>query len=113
MKANELRTSVEKLVSAADPHGFFFFGSKLSMVDVHAAPHLLRFRRVLTPYRNWPEAEPGSRLRIWLDALEDHPAVKATISTNEVYTDSYERYAENRPGSNFVADAVNEGRGLP
>jgi glutathione S-transferase len=30
-----------------------------------------------------------------------------------LYLDSYERYAENREGTSGVADAVNQGRGLP
>ena len=37
----------------------------------------------------------------------------ATTSSDELYLDSYERYAENRPDTSQVARAVNEGRGLP
>ena len=74
---------------------------------------MLRFRRVLSPYRSWPAPEEGSRWKKWVDAIEGNESVKATISGDEVYLDSYERYAENRPGTSQVADAINSGRGLP
>lgn len=50
-------------------------------------------RRVLKPYRAWPDPVPGSRLASWLEALEGNEAVKATMSGDELYLDSYERYA--------------------
>ena len=74
---------------------------------------MLRLRRVLGPYRGWPEPEEGSRWKAWVDAIDREPSVVATTSTDELYLDSYERYAENRPGTSQLADAVNSGRGLP
>lgn len=86
---------------------------------------------MLKPYRGWPDAEPGSRFGKWVKAIEDNEFVKATTSTDDLYLDSYERYAgklfphcdevggfahlvvENRPGTSQVADAVNSGKGLP
>ena len=50
-------------------------------------------RRVLAPYRGWPDPEPGSRWASLVDAVEGHESVKATTSTDELYLDSYERYA--------------------
>lgn len=50
-------------------------------------------RRVLAPYRGWPEPEEGTRWAKWVDAVERHEAVKATTSGDELYLDSYERYA--------------------
>jgi len=67
----------------------------------------------LTPYRGWPEAEPESRWGKWVKAIEENEYVKATTSTDELYVDSYARYAENRPNTSQVANAVNSGRGLP
>jgi glutathione S-transferase len=67
----------------------------------------------LGPYRGWPEAQEGSRWKSWLDAVEGEESVKRTTSGDELYLDSYERYAENREGTSGVADAVNSGRGLP
>jgi glutathione S-transferase len=111
--ATELRNQIGKLVDAAHPTGPFFLGSEISFVDVQIAPWVIRLRRVLGPYRGWPEAEEGSRWGKWIDALENEQSVKMTTSTDELYLHSYERYAENRPGTSQLADAVNGGRGLP
>lgn len=126
-----MKTHLSKLVEAADPTGPFFLGPKLGFVDVQLAPWLLRMRRVLKPYRGWPDPEEGSRWARWVDAVENHTDVKATTSTDDLYLDSYERYAgmislnlsragrwlirdvENRPNTSQVANAVNSGRGLP
>ena len=50
-------------------------------------------RRVLGPYRGWPEAEEGSRWKKWIEAVERCEEVRATTSSDELYLDSYERYA--------------------
>lgn len=73
--------------------GPFFLGAIISFVDIQVAPWFLRMRRVLKPYRGWPEPAEGSRLASWIDALEANEAVKATTSGDELYLDSYERYA--------------------
>ena len=65
----------------------------MTFVDVQLAPWLLRLRRVLKPYRGWPDPEPGSRWESWIRAVEDDVHVKATTSGDELYLDSYERYA--------------------
>ncbi|KAF1974993.1 hypothetical protein BU23DRAFT_552831 [Bimuria novae-zelandiae CBS 107.79] len=111
--ATELREEIGKLVDAADPTGPFFLGQDLGFVDVQIAPWVVRLKKVLGPYRGWPEPEEGSRWKTWVDAIETDPSVKATTSTDELYLDSYERYAENRPGTSQLANAVNSGRGLP
>lgn len=123
---------MEKLLEVAHPKGPFFMGPQMSLVDVQAAPWVIRLRRVLKPYRGWPDAEEGSRLAIWVNAIENNQHVQATTSTDELYHDSYERYAresrmpfffsmvlltlhvtENRPNTSQVANAINAGRGLP
>lgn len=91
--ATELRDAIAKLADAADAEGPFFLGAEMSFVDVVAAPWVLRLSRVLAPYRGWPEPERGSRWGRWVAALEAEEAVKATTSTDELYLDSYERYA--------------------
>jgi glutathione S-transferase len=111
--AAELKAEIAKLVDAADATGPFFLGGQLTFVDVQVAPWVLRLRRVLKPYRGWPDPEPGSRWAKWVQAIEDNAAVQRTTSTDELYLDSYERYAENRPNTSQVANAVNSGRGLP
>lgn len=92
-KAQDLRASMEQLLEVAHPKGPFFMGPQMSLVDVQAAPWILRLRRVLKPYRGWPDAEQGSRLAAWVDAIESDPHIQATTSTDELYLDSYERYA--------------------
>lgn len=94
--------------------------------------------RVLKPYRGWPEPEEGSRWAKWIEAIEANEHVKATTSTDDLYLDSYERYAgecsqfmrwgwrsheywdrmadrgaENRPDTSQLAKAVTSGKGLP
>ena len=91
--AVELNAAIEKLVSAADPTGPFFAGPKIGYVDVQLAPWLLRLRRVMTPYRGWPAPQEGSRWARWVEAVEGEEAVKRTVSGDELYLDSYERYA--------------------
>ena len=65
----------------------------MSFVDVQIAPWLLRLRRVLKPYRGWPDAEEGTRFAKWMDAIENNVHVRATTSSDDLYLDSYERYA--------------------
>ncbi|RAH74959.1 glutathione S-transferase family protein [Aspergillus aculeatinus CBS 121060] len=111
--AEELRDSFNTLVGAAHTEGPFFLGDKLSFVDVQVAPWIIRLRRVLKPYRGWPDPEAGSRWGAWVDAIENDPHVAATTSDDGLYLDSYERYAENRPNTSQLANAINSGRGLP
>ena len=54
-------------------------------------------RKVLKPYRGWPDPEPGSRWGSWVEAIEKDPSVVATTSSDELYMDSYERYAGKCP----------------
>ncbi|KAI9814429.1 MAG: hypothetical protein M1827_003285 [Pycnora praestabilis] len=111
--ATELKDTIAKLVNAAHQHGPFFLGPSISFVDVQLAPWMLRMGRVLKPYRGWPDPEPGSRWARWMEAIEGEESVRSTTSTDELYLDSYERYAENRPDTSQLAKAVNSGRGLP
>ncbi|TGJ71849.1 hypothetical protein EYR41_003779 [Orbilia oligospora] len=109
----EFEKQVNTLLEAADPKGPFFAGTKLSFVDVMVAPWILRCPRVLQPYRGWQPPSEDSRFGRYISALESERSVKATTSDEELYLDSYERYAENRPNTSQVAKAINEGRGLP
>ena len=118
-------------MDAAHPSGPFFLGPNISFVDIQMAPWVVRMRKVLKPYRGWPDPEPGTRWAAWVEAIERDPGVKATTSSDDLYLDSYERYAgkapstvfsrvklitaitENRPDTSQLANAVNSGRGLP
>ncbi|KAL9094297.1 MAG: hypothetical protein Q9165_003437 [Trypethelium subeluteriae] len=91
--ATELHTALHELIDAADPSGPFFLGEQISFVDIQAAPWILRLGRVLKPYRGWPDPEPGTRWWRWVEALETEVPVGRTMSEDELYLDSYERYA--------------------
>jgi glutathione S-transferase len=84
----------------------------LGWADIMAGPWLYRASIVLPHYRGF-ELPQGERVRAWLKRLFEHPAFKATCSTEQLYLDSYERYAFNRPNTSMVATAINEGRALP
>jgi glutathione S-transferase len=94
--------------------GVFWDGSdNISFVDIQAAPWLLRSKNVLHFYRGLDLDtifEQSSRFSRYLSELLHHPAVKATTSTDDLYLDSYARYAENRPNTSQVANAINSGR---
>ncbi|KAM0122984.1 hypothetical protein ACP6JC_000392 [Aspergillus fumigatus] len=96
----ELQDGLKALITAANPEGPFFLGPTISFVDVQIAPWILRLSRVLKPYRGWPDPEPGSRWAAWVNAIEANEHVKATTSSDELYLDSYERYAR---GYTFTA----------
>lgn len=91
--AKDLKDQISTIVDAADPTGPFFLGPSISFVDIQFAPWMIRMHRVLKPYRGWPEPEEGSRWAKWVEAIEADEHVKATTSTDDLYLDSYERYA--------------------
>ncbi|KKZ61892.1 hypothetical protein EMCG_03591 [[Emmonsia] crescens] len=111
--SEELKAEINKLVNASHVHGPFFLGPAISFVDIQFAPWMLRLSRVLKPYRGWPDPERGSRWEAWVEAVECDERVRATTSADELYLDSYERYAENRPNTSLLANAINSGRALP
>lgn len=111
--AGELKGHISKAVDAADPEGPFFIGKDMTFVDVQIAPWVVRLEKVLKPYRGWPDPESGSRWEKWVRAIEQSEPVKKTTSDDQLYLDSYERYAENRPNTSQVREAINSGGGLP
>lgn len=111
--AGELKGHISTAVDAADPEGPFFMGKDMTFVDVQLAPWIIRMEKVLKPYRGWPDPEAGSRWEKWVRAVEASEPVKKTTSDDQLYLDSYERYAENRPNTSQVRDAINSGGGLP
>lgn len=80
-------------MAAADDVGPLFLGPRLSIVDIHFAPWVIRLYKVLKPYRGWTDPAPGSRWSRYVTAIHENEHVKATTSTDELYLDSYERYA--------------------
>ncbi|KXN81732.1 Glutathione S-transferase DHAR3, chloroplastic [Leucoagaricus sp. SymC.cos] len=92
--------------------GLWIDGGELGWADVMIAPWMYRARLVLKHYRGF-ELSQGEKFNAWLKRLFEHPAFVATCSTDELYLNSYERYAFNRPNTSQVANAINSGRGLP
>ncbi|KAK7468561.1 hypothetical protein VKT23_003066 [Stygiomarasmius scandens] len=84
----------------------------LGLADVMIGPWILRATNVLKYYRDF-EMPPGEKFTKWTNKLLNHPDFKNTCSTEDLYLDSYERYAYNRPNTSQAADAINAGRGLP
>lgn len=74
---------------------------------------MLRLSRVLKPYRGWPDPEVGSRWEAWTQAVESDERVKNTTSSDELYLESYERYADNRSGTSKLQEAIDNGWSLP
>ncbi|TEB32286.1 hypothetical protein FA13DRAFT_1732055 [Coprinellus micaceus] len=86
--------------------------TELGWADVMAAPWIFRAEIVLKHYRGY-EFAPGERVKKYVERVVQHPAFKATCSDTQLYYDSYERYAFNRPNTSQVATAINQGRALP
>ena len=108
----ELLDHVVTLTKAMDETGPFFAGAKMGYVDAMVAPWVVRFEKVLKPYRGWSPERSG-RWGRFVNAVMDNEAVKNTTSDDQLYLDSYKRYAENRPNTSQVANAINAGRSLP
>ncbi|KAF9000274.1 hypothetical protein BDQ17DRAFT_1359943, partial [Cyathus striatus] len=70
-------------------------------------PRIFRAKVVLTHYRGFVMPS-GDKFNKWLDRLFEHEAFKKTCSTDQLYFDSYERYAFNRPNTSQVANAINQ-----
>ncbi|TFY80550.1 hypothetical protein EWM64_g3457 [Hericium alpestre] len=102
----------EKETESGPGAGLWREGGELNWVDVMAGPWIFRMTNVLKHYRAF-EVPSGPKFDVWLKGLFEHPAFKKTCSTEELYLNSYERYAYNRPNTSQVANAINSGRGLP
>ncbi|KAI0634950.1 glutathione S-transferase C-terminal-like protein [Trametes polyzona] len=105
------------LFNRAEKEGYTSYGlwngrGALSYADVMAAPWIFRATNVLKHYRGFVLPE-GERFRGYVERLLGHPAFKRTCSTEQLYLDSYERYAFNRPNTSQVANAINAGTALP
>ncbi|KAI0064996.1 glutathione S-transferase, partial [Artomyces pyxidatus] len=92
--------------------GLWREGGQLNWTDTLVGPWLFRAANVLKHYCGF-EMPSGPKFDAWVRRLFEHPAFKGTCSTEDLYLDSYERYAYNRPNTSQVANAINSGRGLP
>ncbi|KAG0692412.1 hypothetical protein DFH29DRAFT_817595, partial [Suillus ampliporus] len=93
--------------------GLWVEGGDLGWVDVVVGPcGIFRATNVLKHYREF-EMPRETKFEAWLERLFEHLSFKKTCSCEELYLDSYERYAFNRPNTGQVANATDSGRGLP
>lgn len=53
-----------------------------------------------------------TRFREWLEAIENRPSIKNTLSEREHYLPIYQRYADDTAQSE-LAKATRKGRGVP
>jgi hypothetical protein len=60
-------------------------------------PGLYRAATVLTHYRGFKLPE-GKRFNEYIQKISNHPNFKATCSTEQLYLDSYERFAASPVG---------------
>jgi hypothetical protein len=60
------------------------------VADIDGREGLFRANNVLKHYRGFT-LPAGTKFNSWLERLFDHPAFKATCSTEQLYLDSYER----------------------
>ncbi|KAL7006450.1 hypothetical protein EMMF5_004103, partial [Cystobasidiomycetes sp. EMM_F5] len=113
--AKEFVGTIEKLVDlfekaekeCPEALGLWKEGNSLGWQDVMAVPWLYRMDKVLKPYRGF-QTPSGDKFNAYLRRLFAHPAVAGTCSDDELYLDSYARYAENRPNTSQVANAINK-----
>ncbi|KAG6919781.1 hypothetical protein DXG01_001620 [Tephrocybe rancida] len=70
--------------------GLWVDGGELGWADVMAGPWIFRASNVLKHYRGFA-LPPGPKTEVYLGRLFNHPAFKATCSTEDLYLDSYER----------------------
>ena len=87
-----MNKEIAVLVQAADPKGPFFLGPDMSIVDVHIGPFFLRLTRIFKQYRGWEESPRGSRLWVWMQAIERHEVAMSTTSSDGLSIDAFERY---------------------
>lgn len=118
--AKEFTSNLSDFVRGMSSSGSagFWDGKSLSIVDCTVAPWLYRATNVLKHFRGFDpqhllEPDVLKRWNSWAEAVFGLDAFKATTSTDDLYLDSYVRYAQNRPMTSQVADAINKGRGLP
>lgn len=110
--------NLKQFTQAMDADGPFFLGQNLSLVDVSIIPWAVRlwifdhFKGGLCLPTDGADQEVWRRWQIWLDAVNDLPAVQETTSEREHYLPIYKRYADNTAQSE-LAKATRSGRGVP
>ena len=100
------------LARAMGPEGPFFLGDTFSAFEIALAPFWQRYLWVGSTYRglSFPADEEFKRLQLWWSAVEQHPAVAATLVCRDRLISSYSDYAENK-GTSEYAKSIQAGLG--
>ena len=111
-------------VKEADETGPFCNGSSITMADVVLIPWAMRIflidhykggSGVPTTSSSIPDDENKElweRWVKWFEAISKMESVQNTLSDRQQYIDVYQRYAEDKTGSQ-VGQATRSGRGMP
>ncbi|KAH7026539.1 uncharacterized protein B0I36DRAFT_247925 [Microdochium trichocladiopsis] len=91
-RTERLQAEITALVQAADERGPYFLGTDMCLVDIHFAPFAIRLSRLFRDRTMWLDPMPGTRWHQWANALEHNPHVQATLSNNELYTETFDLY---------------------
>ena len=72
--------------------GPFWFGKKVSLVDIAMYPHFERFN-VLKHYRNIEIPDSCKKIHKWLAEMKSLPSVQQTEQDDDYHIDAYQVYA--------------------
>lgn len=113
---NGLEKFVETLSPTETRARGYWNGNKLSLPDIMLVPWIIRAELVLTHYRNFDfdkllkDANGNqSRFGKWYQEVKNDEKVRKTTSKDDLYLDSYKRYADNKGHVSQVQQAINSG----
>ncbi|KAH7324956.1 putative glutathione-S-transferase theta, GST [Stachybotrys elegans] len=113
---DELHGHIRSLVEQMDADGPWFLGQHISLVDICLIPWAKRLW-LIDHYKDGGVGIPAhdekwKRWQTWMDAVDQHPSVKDTMSSDERYILAYKRYADDTTES-LVGRATRQGEKLP
>jgi len=88
---------------AGERTGPYWFGKKLSLVDLAMYPHYERMA-VLENYRGVGIPSSCSRIREWLAAMHERPSARATAHDDAYHIGAYSRYADGSASGSTARD---------
>ena len=83
--------------------GPYWFGQKLSLVDLSLYPHFERFP-VLTEYRGMNIPRSCRRLRAWLDVMRERSSAVVTAHESGFHIEAYIQYANGTASGTTAKD---------
>ncbi|KXX79089.1 Glutathione S-transferase U19 [Madurella mycetomatis] len=80
--------SFYSVLAATDDEGPYFLFDHMCLVDIHFAPFAVRLSRLGQKFGGWVLPSQQPRLQRWLDAIEQNPHVRNTMSSHNLYAKS-------------------------